>query len=180
MAQKINLTFKNKKATYFFGIWCQSGIPFLAPYSAKTEPVLALYGAKNGITFWHHMVFFGLQFLIIFWAIATYINTIHLQSIRKYQTNQEISLPRLFQNIINTSHMELKMENFLVWFQVCKSFVFQLIADIQKFLLVQYLNWYFLSFYLKKYLYLTSFISVDIRFNQMYVKKYTSYLVCQN
>ena len=68
-------------------IWCQNVIPFLAPYSAKTEPVLATYGAKNGITFWHHMVFFGLQFLIIFWAIATYINTIHLQSIRKYQTN---------------------------------------------------------------------------------------------
>ena len=45
-----------KKATYFYGIWCQNGIPFLAPYSAKTEPVLAPYGAKNGITFWHHMV----------------------------------------------------------------------------------------------------------------------------
>ena len=87
IAQKINLTFKNKKATYFYGIWCQNGIPFLAPYSAKTEPVLAPYGAKNGITFWHQTVFFGLQFLIIFWAIATYINTIHLQSIRKYQTN---------------------------------------------------------------------------------------------
>ena len=40
-----------KKATYFYGIWCQNGIPFLAPYSAKTEPVLAPYGVKNGITF---------------------------------------------------------------------------------------------------------------------------------
>ena len=47
IAQKINLTFKNKKATYFYGIWCQNGIPFLAPYSAKTEPVLAPYGAKT-------------------------------------------------------------------------------------------------------------------------------------
>ena len=36
-----------KKATYFYGIWCQNGIPFLAPYSAKTEPVLAPYGAKT-------------------------------------------------------------------------------------------------------------------------------------
>ena len=35
-----------KKATYFYGIWCQNGIPFLAPYSAKTEPVLAPYGVK--------------------------------------------------------------------------------------------------------------------------------------
>ena len=34
-----------KKATYFYGIWCQNGIPFLAPYSAKTE-----------LRFWHHMV----------------------------------------------------------------------------------------------------------------------------
>ena len=37
-------------------IWCQNVIPFLAPYGAKTGSVLALYGAKNGITFWHHMV----------------------------------------------------------------------------------------------------------------------------
>ena len=66
------------------GIWCQNGIPFLAPYSAKTEPVLAPYGAKDGISFWHYMVlktelrfgtiwyFLGysyIQFLIIFWAI---------------------------------------------------------------------------------------------------------------
>ena len=28
----------------------------LAPHSAKTELILAPYGAKNGITFWHHMV----------------------------------------------------------------------------------------------------------------------------
>ena len=37
-------------------VWCQNVIPFLAPYGAKTGSVLALYGAKNGITFWHHMV----------------------------------------------------------------------------------------------------------------------------
>ena len=45
-----------KKATYFYGIWCQNGIPFLAPYSAKTEPVLAPYSAKTELRFWHHMV----------------------------------------------------------------------------------------------------------------------------
>ena len=45
-----------KKATYFHGIWCQNGIPFLAPYSAKTEPVLAPYSAKTELRFWHHMV----------------------------------------------------------------------------------------------------------------------------
>ena len=55
-----------KKATYFYGIWCQNGIPFLAPYSAKTEPVLAPYGAKNEITFWHHLVFFELLLHTIF------------------------------------------------------------------------------------------------------------------
>ena len=38
------------------GIWCQNGIPFLAPYSAKTEPVLAPYSAKTELRFWHHMV----------------------------------------------------------------------------------------------------------------------------
>ena len=46
--QKKNLTFKNKKATYFYGIW--HGwymVPKRAPYSAKTEPVLAPYGAKT-------------------------------------------------------------------------------------------------------------------------------------
>ena len=45
-----------KKATYFYSIWCQNGIPFLAPYSAKTEPVLAPYSAKTELRFWHHMV----------------------------------------------------------------------------------------------------------------------------
>ena len=45
-----------KRNSVFSTIQCQNVIPSLAPYGAKTGSVLALYGAKNGITFWHHMV----------------------------------------------------------------------------------------------------------------------------
>ena len=61
-------------------IWCQNVIPSLAPYSAKTEPVLAPYGAKDGISFWHYMVlktelrfgtiwyFLGYSYIGILWG----------------------------------------------------------------------------------------------------------------
>ena len=56
MVLKLVKTCQNLSKLVKKGIWClvygaKNVFPFLAPYGAKTEPVLAPYGAKNGNTF---------------------------------------------------------------------------------------------------------------------------------